>query len=212
MVFVTLRELIGEPAFLRGARGCWNSKRFQVASWSDLRAAFERASGRPLGGFFAQWVDRAGAPELRIVRAQAFAANGSYELKLTLAQSVPAYRLCVPLEIVSAEPVPKTRTPRSAGRSPASRRTSSRRCAPSGRGRCRACVRGCRALRGTSTRVLRTPPRAKAPAHSRDAPRGRSERPSRRSQRRVDAQRLENGGQHVHVLDEAALRAAAGGP
>ncbi len=103
MVFVMLRDLIGESAFLRGVRAFWKAKRFEIASWSDLRAAFERASGRPLGWFFAQWVDRAGAPELRVAQAKAFAADGGYELVLTLAQSAPAYRLRVPVEIESGE-------------------------------------------------------------------------------------------------------------
>ena len=101
MVFLMLRDRIGQPAFLRGVRAFWKAERFRVASWADLRAAFERASGRRLGGFFAQWVERAGAPDVRIVRAQARAAHGGYELDLTLEQTAPAYRLRVPIEIVT---------------------------------------------------------------------------------------------------------------
>ncbi|MDA8108265.1 MAG: M1 family aminopeptidase [Betaproteobacteria bacterium] len=95
MVFAMLRDLIGEDAFLRGMREFWQAKRFQVASWADLRAAFERASGRRLGWFFSQWVERAGAPDLRIAQARA----AGTVLALTLVQSDPPYRLRVPVEI-----------------------------------------------------------------------------------------------------------------
>jgi aminopeptidase N len=103
MVFVMLRDLIGEEAFLRGVREFWRAKRFQVASWDDLRAAFERASGRRLGWFFSQWVGRAGAPDLRIASAKVVRSDEGLELALSLVQSAPAYRLEVPVEIVTRE-------------------------------------------------------------------------------------------------------------
>jgi aminopeptidase N len=95
-VFYMLRDLIGADGFARGVRGFWRAQRFRIASWTDLRHAFEQASGRPLGTFFAQWVERAGAPDVRIVSARL--RDGA--LEATLAQSRPAYELRVPLEIV----------------------------------------------------------------------------------------------------------------
>lgn len=102
MVFFMLRDLIGEQAFEQGLRGFWQAKRFGTASWGDLRDAFERASGRPLAGFFEQWVERAGAPALEISGASAKPnGTGGFDLALTLTQSAPAYRLRVPVESVS---------------------------------------------------------------------------------------------------------------
>jgi hypothetical protein len=71
MVFVMLRDLIGEDAFARGIRSFWNRHRFTVASWDDLRRAFEESSGRPLRTFFTQWLERSGAPQPAIVTASA---------------------------------------------------------------------------------------------------------------------------------------------
>ena len=48
MLFVMLRDAIGEEAFRRGIRGFWEQHRFRAASWGDLRAAFEEAAGRSL--------------------------------------------------------------------------------------------------------------------------------------------------------------------
>ncbi len=95
-VFFMLRDLIGADAFGRGIRTFWRQQRFRVASWADLQRAFEQASGRSLATFFAQWVRRAGAPDLRITSARL--REGV--LEVTFAQSDPPYALRVPLEIV----------------------------------------------------------------------------------------------------------------
>jgi aminopeptidase N len=96
MLFVMLRDLIGAQAFERGVREFWSKYRFQEASWNDLRAAFEAASGRKLSAFFAQWLERAGAPTLHLGSAQ---ARGS-AVEVTIEQSEPPYALRVPLELV----------------------------------------------------------------------------------------------------------------
>jgi len=103
MLFFMLRDLIGEAAFDAGVRGFWRAHRFRVASWDDLRGAFERASGQNLAAFFAQWLDRTGAPELRIADAEAKSVGGGWRLSVTLAQGAPAYALSVPLAIRTAE-------------------------------------------------------------------------------------------------------------
>ena len=66
MVFLMLRDAIGTEAFDRALRAFWREHRGGVASWDDLRVAFEAASKRDLGPYFAQWLDRAGAPALRL--------------------------------------------------------------------------------------------------------------------------------------------------
>jgi aminopeptidase N len=96
MLFVMLRDLIGRAAFEQGVRGFWSHYRFREASWNDLRKAFEAASGRDLSVFFKQWLERAGAPVLRVASAR---ARGS-DVEVTLEQSAPPYALHVPLELV----------------------------------------------------------------------------------------------------------------
>jgi len=95
MLFFMLRDAIGEEAFTRGIRRLWDEKRFKSASWNDLRAAFEQASGRKLGAFFEQWLTRPGAPTVRVLSAQ-----GERNLQVTLEQAKPAYSLRLPLEIM----------------------------------------------------------------------------------------------------------------
>jgi aminopeptidase N len=105
MLFVMLRELLGEATFERGVRLFWKTNRFQVASWSELRMAFERASGRELSGFFEQWLNRAGGPALRITDARLAPGKeqGSSAVRLTIEQGEPPYQLLVPVQLVADE-------------------------------------------------------------------------------------------------------------
>jgi hypothetical protein len=101
MVFFMLRDVIGEDAFGSGIRLFWRRHRFRVASWDELRAAFEQTSARPLAAFFEQWVQRAGGPALELTEARARTGSSTTELTLTLTQSAPAYALEVPMELVA---------------------------------------------------------------------------------------------------------------
>ncbi len=103
MLFLMVRDLLGQATFDRALQTFWNEQRFRVASWADLRQAFERASGRDLGLFFDQWLTRAGAPVLRIADAAAKPGSGSHRVTVTLEQAEPLYRLRVPIGIHSAE-------------------------------------------------------------------------------------------------------------
>jgi aminopeptidase N len=79
MLFVMLRDLLGEDTFRRGLSIFWQEQRFRVAGWDDLQRAFEQASGQGLTFFFRQWLYRPGAPQPKIAGASA-AASGAIEL------------------------------------------------------------------------------------------------------------------------------------
>jgi aminopeptidase N len=99
MVFLMLRDLIGAQAFDAGIRSFWQTKRFRAASWGDLGRAFEGASKLELSGFFAQWLDRTGAPAVRIADASAVRRGEEWRVTVTLAQVAPVYRLRVPMRV-----------------------------------------------------------------------------------------------------------------
>ena len=99
MLFVMLRDAIGEDAFRRGIRAFWEAHRFRTATWSDLQAAFEQAAGRSLAPFFEQWLNRAGGPTVTITHAGARPEAGKVRLTLAVEQTAPAYTLRLPLEI-----------------------------------------------------------------------------------------------------------------
>ncbi|MEO8627754.1 MAG: M1 family aminopeptidase [Betaproteobacteria bacterium] len=98
-LFFMLRDELGEPAFQSGIRKFWGANRFRHASWSDLQRAFETSRTTSLDAFFQQWLNRTGAPTIKIEAASSTATDTGFHVAITLAQSAPAYRLRVPLTL-----------------------------------------------------------------------------------------------------------------
>lgn len=99
MVFLMLRDRIGRGAFDAGIRRFWEQKQFRTASWTDLRRAFETASGEDLKPFFDQWLNRAGAPQVAFGGAELAGAAGDSRMRVTLTQRAPPYLLRVPVTL-----------------------------------------------------------------------------------------------------------------
>jgi aminopeptidase N len=82
-----LRSNLGDDAFFRGLRAYYESHKNSVASTEDLRAAFEKTSGKDLRPFFTRWIYESGHPqydlkwfwlgkkELRVVLTQKQSGN-----------------------------------------------------------------------------------------------------------------------------------------
>ena len=66
MFWHMLRIQLGDDLFLAGLRQFYESYKFKHAKFEDIELHFSELSGLDLGGFFSQWVDRTGAPELSI--------------------------------------------------------------------------------------------------------------------------------------------------
>jgi aminopeptidase N len=98
-VFLMLRDQLGSQRFDAGLRDFWEAQCFRRAAWSDLQAAFERASGERLDAFFEQWLSRRGAPQVRVAAASAQQAADRWQLRVTLAQDGAPYALAMPLAI-----------------------------------------------------------------------------------------------------------------
>ena len=92
---------LGDPIFIAGLRRLYHDRLFQVTDFDQVRGAFSAVSGRPLTGFFDQWVRRTGAPSLRLGEARAEPAGQGYRLVADLEQTQDraSYRLCIPLAV-----------------------------------------------------------------------------------------------------------------
>ena len=99
MVFHMLRQRMGDERFVSALRRFYAEQRFRAASFSDLGRAMSAAAGEDLAWYLAQWVDRPGAPAIRLESAQVVARGGSRALELTLAQTQGSepYALDVPV-------------------------------------------------------------------------------------------------------------------
>src|SRR5207249_3585490 len=77
MIFHMLRHEIGETAFWSGIRKLTTDYAGLHANWHDLERVFSEAGGKDLRWFFAQWVERSGAPSLSIDEARASAETSA---------------------------------------------------------------------------------------------------------------------------------------
>ncbi|MGB0682024.1 MAG: M1 family metallopeptidase [Magnetovibrionaceae bacterium] len=94
-VFHMLKAEIGTAAFDEALTSIWVAHRFRVAGWDDLRDHFERAAKRDLGPFFDQWINRTGAPDLRLGKA----VKSGRKVTFSLSQEGRIYALDVPVRI-----------------------------------------------------------------------------------------------------------------
>jgi hypothetical protein len=104
MVFHMLRQRLGDERFVAGLRRFYAAHRFRPASFTDLERAMSAAAGEDLAPWFAAWLDRAGAPSLRLDAAAAVEQGGRPALELRLAQTQPGapFALDVPVAITVA--------------------------------------------------------------------------------------------------------------
>jgi hypothetical protein len=107
MMWNMLRNLVGDDNFIKGFQVFYRDFKFKRASFGDIRVVFEQVSGKNLVDFFDQWLNRKGAPELRLAEAKVQPVNGQYQLTVTVeqVQKSPAFSLELPLAIYSENEV-----------------------------------------------------------------------------------------------------------
>ena len=107
MMWDMLRARVGDENFTRALQKFYRENKFKRAGFKDIQLAFEDVSGEPLGPFFNQWIEQAGAPELTISDVQLSESEGIKTLELELAQiqDGAAYDLSIPVVVYSADKV-----------------------------------------------------------------------------------------------------------
>ena len=100
MLWHMLRIELGDELFLQGLRKFYQDYKFQRASFADITRLFSELSGTDLTAFFAQWVNRTGAPELSISVEE---ANGNRaRIMFAQIQAGDPYTLKVPVALYYA--------------------------------------------------------------------------------------------------------------
>ncbi|MEN8763496.1 MAG: M20/M25/M40 family metallo-hydrolase [Thiogranum sp.] len=101
MLFHMLRRQLGDATFIEGLRALYTRYRFRLADWDAVQQVFSEAAQRPLDDFFAQWVQRSGAPVLSVSRVSASPVGDGYRLSAVIEQQQggDAYALRVPVAV-----------------------------------------------------------------------------------------------------------------
>jgi hypothetical protein len=103
MVFHMLRRRLGDERFFAALARFWEGHRFRYAGWTDLRSAFEEESREDLSAYFEQWVERPGAPEIRLEGVGSEAdPDGRFLVHGSIVQHEHAFAVSVPV-IVEGE-------------------------------------------------------------------------------------------------------------
>jgi len=99
MVFHMLRRRLGEEAFWGGLRRVAQEKMLHTVSWEEFIALLGGAGGIDTEDFHSQWIERSGAPQLRLEGVSAEQRDGRWRVSGTVAQSAPFYDLQFPLSL-----------------------------------------------------------------------------------------------------------------
>jgi aminopeptidase N len=98
-IFHMLSNKVGKENFKHSIRSFWNQHKFQTAGWEDIQRTFEEESGLDLQIFFEQWLDRTGAPRLKLSNVNL----DSDMISFTLSQLNLPYFLDVPIKLITKD-------------------------------------------------------------------------------------------------------------
>ena len=107
MIFHMLRQEIGDEAFWRGIRRLVAERTGSYTTWQDVERIFGLVAARDLRWFFAQWVEKAGAPLLAVaearVRPGGQPGSGQFTAEITVQQQEPVFRFGLPVSVSLAD-------------------------------------------------------------------------------------------------------------
>jgi len=96
-----LRHEVGTGPFWKAIREYYRRYRDQNASTAELRAVFEQVSGKDLGWFFAQWLNRPGVPKIE-GSWRYLPARKAIEVTVTQTQAAEPFRVAVDVGVRKA--------------------------------------------------------------------------------------------------------------
>jgi hypothetical protein len=102
MVFHMLRRMVGKDLFFAILRQFAMQYGGKQAGWDDIKKIFEETSGKGLDGFFSQWIDRPGGPQLKLENVRAQTAPNGYIVSGEVVQEGEVYQLLLPIEVDEA--------------------------------------------------------------------------------------------------------------
>lgn len=101
-VFHMIRRELGDGPFWESLRHVFKKRLLQRTSWEDFEEAFVEVGGwdaRQAHRFFGQWLERSGAPALRLDGVKAEKEAGSWGVEGVISQTTPCFELDVKLRL-----------------------------------------------------------------------------------------------------------------
>lgn len=99
MVFHMLKNITGEDVFYDSLKTFIGRNKFKVASWDNIREAFESVSGKTLDWFFGQWIDEKGIPDIELHDVNLNYIGSKAVVSFEIFQRGGKYKLAVPVTL-----------------------------------------------------------------------------------------------------------------
>ncbi|MEN8152669.1 MAG: M20/M25/M40 family metallo-hydrolase [Acidobacteriota bacterium] len=98
MTFNMLRTELGDKIFLKAIQDFYSKNKYKRATFNDIRESFEKVSGKKYSYFFDQWINRKGAPQLKMEDTKLSKVAGDHVLnfKLKQLQKDDPYKMNIP--------------------------------------------------------------------------------------------------------------------
>ncbi|WP_413944473.1 M1 family metallopeptidase [Bdellovibrio sp. HCB-162] len=99
MIFHMLEFKFGKDLFKKALQDFYTENLFQRVSFNEVQKSFEKITSQDLQGFFAQWLDRTGAPKVELTDVKVMRwLDGSYSTTYLLSQKqAEMYDLSIPV-------------------------------------------------------------------------------------------------------------------
>lgn len=86
MINNMLRWEFGDEKFIQAYAKFYNDNKFRKATFGDIQKSFEAVTNKDLSAFFTQWINRKGAPTLKLSGVEVKKSKKQYHLSFTLKQ------------------------------------------------------------------------------------------------------------------------------
>lgn len=103
MVFHQLQRIVGEDVFFKALKSLMTEFLFKRAAWDDVLGVIKKESGASLEGFFGQWVERIGAPVIKLKIVDLEELENGYGLAFNILQEGESYNLNIPILFTTEE-------------------------------------------------------------------------------------------------------------
>jgi len=109
MMFHMLRQKIGDKAFVKGLQIFNKNRKYKLATYNNIKAAMQKASGKDLKNFFKTWIERKGAPEIAMLSAKKKIKNGKNTVFVIIEQKQKdnVFKMDVPVYVQTDKGVVK---------------------------------------------------------------------------------------------------------
>lgn len=99
MLFHMLEFRFGKETFKQALQDFYTQNLFQKVSFTEIQRSFEKATNQNLEGFFSQWLDRKGAPQLELTDVKVMKwLDGSFSTTYVISQlQEGSYELTIPV-------------------------------------------------------------------------------------------------------------------